>query len=366
VHAIVVEPPRPGARWTEIPDPSVGPGEVKVAVLECGVCGTDRDIVSGKYGAPPPGEHELILGHENLGAVVDVGPAVTGFARGDLVVATVRRGCGICRFCHSGRSDFCETGKFTERGIRGRHGYFAEFYTEVPAYLVHVPSALRSHAVLLEPLSVVEKAILEGQAVLHRFEPTPGFPRDRPYRALVTGTGAIGMLAALVLANEEYSVVAIDRHDDGTPAAALLRRIGAEHVDTAAGLQPLGSRRFDLIIEASGSASLDFALLEYLAPNGAVVLTGLPSADDPAFPVAGGRLLRELVLENQAIVGSVNANRQYFERGVAHLEAFQRRWGVVAEALITERLPARSFAGVLEGKARNTIKSVLTFQGATA
>ncbi|MHB8351737.1 MAG: glucose 1-dehydrogenase, partial [Thermoplasmata archaeon] len=306
------------------------------------------------------GESRLILGHENLGQVLEVGPEVTGFSAGDLVVATVRRGCGGCRFCLSGRSDFCETGRFTERGINGRPGYLAERYVELPEYLVKVPSALRSHAVLLEPLSVVEKAIQQILAVRERFEPTPGFPPRQPPRALVTGTGAIGMLASLVLASEGNSVVAVDRHGADTPAALLLARAGITHVDAAAGLTALGTERFDLIIEASGSPTLDFALVGRLAANGAIVLTGIPGADGPSFPVAGGSLLRSMVLENQVLLGSVNANRSHFERGIAHLGAFRQRWGDVAEKLITERRPLADFAAPLLGKASTTIKTVLT------
>ena len=364
MRAIVVHPPAPGAQLGAMPEPTVGPGQVKVEVLEAGICGTDRDIVAGRYGRAPDGAPGLILGHENLGRVREVGAGVAGWSPGELVVATVRRGCGACRFCLADRSDFCETGRFTERGINGAPGYLAEAYVDVPEYLVHVPEALRPVAVLLEPLSVVEKALAEGQAVLGRFEPTPGHPRTRAYRALVTGTGAIGMLAAFALVAEGFSVVAIDRHDDTTPAGRLLHTIGAEHVNTAAGIDQLGSRTFDLIIEASGSASLDFALLDFLGPNGALVLTGIPAADGPALPVPGGRLLRRLVLDNQSIVGSVNANRTYFERGVAHLEAFRGRWGSAAEQLITARRPVAEYADALAAKPEHGIKTVLRWSDA--
>jgi glucose 1-dehydrogenase len=365
MRAIVVHPPSPGATLEEMPEPAAAPGELTVRVLECGICGTDRDIVAGKYGAAPVGATGLILGHENLGRIVEAGGAGSPWNVGELVVATVRRACGECRFCFAGRSDFCESGHFTERGISGRHGYLAERYTESPEYLVRVPAGLAAEAVLLEPLSVVEKAVSEGQAVLARFEPTPGYPRARPYRALVTGTGAIGMLAALLLVTEGYEVVAIDRHDDATPAGQLLRRIGAEHVNTRDGLTALGGRTFDLVIEASGSASLDFALFDLLGPNGALVLTGIPTADAPPFSVAGGRLLRRVVLDNQAVIGSVNANRSYFERGLGHLSAFRERWGDVAARLVTSRRPIAEFAAALEGKPESGIKTVLAWPPAT-
>lgn len=360
MRAVLVRPPAAGARLGEMPTPVAGPGEVEVDVLECGVCGTDRDIAEGKYGRAPDGATELILGHENLGRIHRVAPGTPGFAVGDLVVATVRRGCGRCRFCRAGRSDFCETGGFTERGISGRHGYWCARYVERPEYLVRVPESLRDHAVLLEPLSVVEKAIHEGQRIVARYEPTTGFPRERPYRALVTGTGAIGMLAALVLGLEEYSVTVIDRHDDTTPAARLLAEAGIPHVNVAGGLAALGEARYDLIVEASGSATLDFELLDYLGPNAGLVLTGLPTADPAGVPVPAGRLFRAMVLGNQAIVGSVNANREYFERGIHHLLAMRRRWPGLAPRLITERRPLAEFADAISAKAGATIKTVLT------
>jgi aldose 1-dehydrogenase [NAD(P)+] len=199
VRAVVVRPPFAGVSLAEVPAPALGRGNVRVGVVECGVCGTDRDIVAGKYGRAPTDSPTLILGHENLGVVEEVAPGADGFAVGDWVVATVRRGCGQCRFCRTNQSDFCETGNFTERGITGAHGFMTEEYVDVPEYLVRVPAALRSSAVLLEPLSVVEKATFMGQCVLDRKEPTPGDPPTSTPNALVAGTGTVGILAAFLL-----------------------------------------------------------------------------------------------------------------------------------------------------------------------
>ncbi len=360
MRAVLVQPPKAGVRLGDAPTPAPGPDEVRVRVLECGICGTDRDIVAGKYGVAPAGRSDLVLGHENLGAVDQVGAAITGFRVGDLVVATVRRGCGLCRFCLAFKSDFCETGRYTERGIVGRDGYLADFYVERPEYLVRVPRPHLRTAVLLEPLSVVEKAIVEGRRVLDRVEPTSSHAATRPRRALVTGTGAVGMLASLVLALEGFDVTAIDRHGDDTPAARILSSIAVRHVDVSDGLASLGDLRFDLILEASGSATLDFELVARLGPNAALVLTGLPSAAPPSLPVDAAQLFRGIVLQNQALVGSVNANRSFFEAGLRHLTGFRRRWGAVPEQLITLRASVERFAEVLEGKRPDSIKTVLT------
>jgi glucose 1-dehydrogenase len=359
LRAIVVHPPAPGAELTDVPAPALVPGGVRVRVLEVGACGTDHDIVAGKYGDAPAGASDLVLGHENLGTVVEVAPGVRGFSVGDLVVATVRRGCGRCRFCWSNRSDFCETGGFTERGIHGAHGYLAEEYVELPEYLVPVPSAARGIAVLLEPLSVVEKATRMGQSVIERKEPTPGYPRSAVSSALVTGTGAVGMLAALVLRVRGYDVVAVDRHDSSA-ATELLSRIGARHANVGAGLDALAGARFDLVIEATGSASLDFDLVDVLGPNGVLVLTGIPDLDGPTRSVAGGALFRGIVLRNQAVVGSVNANRTYFESGLRDLLAMEERWPGSAAALVSSRRPLERWREVLVDRPEASIKNVLT------
>jgi glucose 1-dehydrogenase len=366
VRALVVRPPAPGVEFTDVPSPPLPPGGVRVDVVECGVCGTDHDIVDGRYGRSPAGIPFLILGHENLGAVREVSSGVTGFHPGDLVVATVRRGCGRCRFCRTNRSDFCETGEFTERGIVGAHGYMAEEYVEVPEYLVRVPPPLARVAVLLEPLSVVEKAIFQGQRVLDRKEPTPGEPRTGTPAALVAGTGAIGMLATFVLRVRGYEVVAIDRHDETTLAARLIARVGATHVNVADGFASLSDRHFDLVVEATGSVALDFTLVDRLGPNSVLVLTGIPDPASPPSPVAGGALFRDMVLGNQAIVGSVNANRAYFESGLRDLTVFEERWPGVVGQMISSRRPIEEFSQVFGNRGGGTVKTVLTVGPGTA
>jgi threonine dehydrogenase-like Zn-dependent dehydrogenase len=366
VRALVVRPPTPGAELADVPSLPLPPGGVRVEVIECGVCGTDHDIVDGKYGRPPTGSPYLILGHENLGKVREVAPGVVGFRPGELVVATVRRGCGRCRFCRTNRSDFCETGGFTERGIDGAHGYMVEEYVEVPEYLVPVPPSLAPVAVLLEPLSVVEKAVFQGQRVLDRKEPTPGEPKGGTPGALVAGTGAIGMLAAFVLRVRGYDVVAIDRHDSTTVAGRLLGRIGATHVNVANGLGPLADRHFDLVVEATGSVALDFTLVDRLGPNGVLVLTGIPDPASPPTNVAGGLLFRDVVLGNQALVGSVNANRTYFESGLRDLTVFEQRWPGSVGEMVSARRPLEEFAEVFGNRGSGTVKTVLTVRPGSA
>ncbi len=357
MKALVVRPPAAGVELADVPRPTLPGGGVRVRVLECGVCGTDLDIVAGRYGRAPDGGGYLVLGHENLGVAAEVDPAATGVAPGDLVVATVRRGCGACRFCAAHRSDFCETGRYTERGIWGAHGYLAEEYVELARELVVVPAALRASAVLVEPLSVVEKAVEQGLAVLARESPPPACG-PTALKALVAGTGAIGMLAALVLRRRGWEVTALDRHGSDTPAAAILARIGARHVDAENGPGVLGPARFEMVVEATGSAELDVALLDLLAPNGVLVLTGIPDATGgPSAPL--GARLRHLVLSNQAVVGSVNANRTHFALAVEDLGGFERAWPGVAGRLVRERRPWEEAHEVLVRRTAGSIKTAL-------
>jgi glucose 1-dehydrogenase len=360
MRALVVRPPAAGVELIDRPAPVRTAGAISVSVLECGVCGTDHDIADGKYGRAPAGTSYLTLGHENLGVVAEGDPSAPEFAPGDLVVATVRRGCGKCRFCLADRSDFCETGEYTERGIAGADGYMAERYVDVPEYLVRVPPALRSVAVLLEPLSVVEKALVQGQLVLDRKEPTPGHPPTDAPQALIAGTGAIGMLAALVLILRGYRVTAIDRHGEATFAAHLLGRVGARHVNVVGGYDALATDRFELILEATGSVSVDFSAIELLGPNGVLVLTGIPDASAPPSSVPGGEIFRQIVLGNRAVVGSVNANRMYFESGLRDLAVAEERWPGTVGSMITARKPIEAFAEVFADRGGGAVKSVLT------
>ena len=131
------------------------PDQVKLKVLEVGVCGTDREICSFDYGYPQAGSDYLVLGHECLGEVIEVGSAVQQFKVGDLAVPMVRRPCGHpeCVACRAGRPDFCYTGDFKERGINQLHGFMTELVVDSEEYMNVVPASLRGIAVLTEPRS---------------------------------------------------------------------------------------------------------------------------------------------------------------------------------------------------------------------
>ena len=198
------------------------PDQVTVKMLRVGLCGTDAEINHGLYGKPPDGDEFLILGHENLGVVEEVGKKVKGWKAGDLVVSTVRRPCGVCPQCKAGENDMCSSGKYTERGIMRRHGYMAQYYVEQPLYMNKIPKEIRDFAVLLEPMSVVQKGIDHTYLLQQRLK---GW---KPKFAMVLGAGPIGLLAAAVLRARGLRVAVVgredaDRHARGAGQAARRR-----------------------------------------------------------------------------------------------------------------------------------------------
>ena len=174
MKAVAVFPNTREVKFIEHEAPHITePDHVKVRVLEVGICGTDKEICSFEYGTPPEGSDYLVIGHEALGEVIEVGPAVNKVKVGDLVVPTVRRPCSHpeCNPCRAGYPDFCTTGDYTERGIKGVHGFMTEEVVDHERYLHVVPPELRDVAVLTEPLTIAEKA---GNQVRHILDRLPG------------------------------------------------------------------------------------------------------------------------------------------------------------------------------------------------
>ncbi len=280
--------------------------EVLFRVNQVGVCGTDREIAAVRLVLPPPGDPFLTIGHEALGQVIEVGRNVDALKPGDWVVPMVRRPCSGCRPCASGRPDLCATGEYVERGIVRLHGYFTDLAVDQSRYLLLVPSDLLDCAILVEPLSAVEKAIETAQRA-H----TAYFTFDPP-RALVLGAGAIGILAALTLRERGFDVAVASLEDREHPRVRVLDAAGIRYsaVDAA--------RSADVVIEAAGSAEALAAGARLLAHNGVLIALGAPNAAT-AFP------FRDLIIKNQALIGSVNATAQSFEQALRDLARFDRK-----------------------------------------
>ena len=301
-----------------------------------------------------------------LGKVIETGPAVKSVSTGDYAVFTVRRGCGKCAPCNMNRPDMCRTGQYRERGIWGLDGYQAESVVDGEQYLVRVPSELAHVGVLMEPLSVAEKAIDEViQLQVARLPAAPG-SRDwlTTQKCLVAGLGPIGLLAAMILRLRGAEVWGMDIVDATSPRPQWLAGIGGRYIDgRATPTDRLADSvgRFDLIFEATGIARLEFDLLDSLALDGAYVLTGIPGGDRPV-QLDAPAILRKLVLQNQLMVGSVNAATSHFQMAAKDLERAHLTWGPHAERLITARHAPGDFAAAFQHHDEDEIKVVIEWQ----
>jgi glucose 1-dehydrogenase len=367
MKAIAAFPKTREIKLIDHPEPRVQrPTEVKIKVLQVGVCGTDREIWEFKYGTPPDGSDYLITGHESFGQVVETGAAVKSLKVGDFVVPTVRRGCPEnCISCANGQPDFCFTGNFTERGIKQVHGYMTEFIVDDEQYMNVVPPALQEIAVLLEPLTIAEKAIMEIyhiQSRLHwecRLE--SGASNKTCHRALVLGAGPVGLLGAMALRLLQMDVHVVARVPAPNAKAALAAQIGAQYRSTekeSAAQMAAAVGNLDVIFEATGAARPAFDFMQVLGTNGIFIFTGVP-APGKDITVDAGTLMRRIVLKNQVVLGTVNAPKIAFENGLRSLGQFLQRWPAAVKALITDRLPFERFAETVTRANHDEIKTVL-------
>lgn len=346
-----------------MPEPTIDqPTQLKIKILEVGICGTDREQVEAGYGDVPRGMHCLVIGHEMFGEVVEVGAEVKSFSVGDFAVLTVRRGCGQCVSCKSNRSDMCYTGQFTERGIKGQHGFETEFVVDEELYAVKVPKELRSIGVLTEPLSVIEKAVDEAQAIqAARLPQVSAGSWLIGKRTLVAGLGPIGLLAAMVLRMRGAEVIGLDIVDEGSKRPEILRKLGGIYVDGRTVETSRLDDRFgqiDFILEATGVAELGFQLIDALGVNGIYVMTGIPHGDRPIC-ITGAEMMKQLVLMNQIILGTVNASTTHYAQAIEDLQRAKATWGELVDEIITARLPFQQFREALDLRSQNDIKTVL-------
>ncbi len=359
MHRIVVEPPKPGVRLIEDDEPIPGPDELLIETLEVGIDGTDLEIARGEYGAAPKGESFLTLGHEALGRVLEA-PDGSAIRRGELVTPTVRRGCDLCLPCKSGQSDFCFTGLYRERGINGLHGFNSERWTETEEYLVPVESGLRKVAVITEPLSVVVKALDQLLKIQERL-PWKETGDLAEKKALVAGSGSLGLLATFLLRVERAEVLTMDRQTDDAVKSQLIERLGAHHVN-AQEVDPLTLARdfdgFDIIVEATGAPQIPFHLLPALGDNGIMVLLGVPGKK-MSIEVDAALIVREMVLSNQVVFGTVNSNASHFRRAHGDLAKILARYPTEIRQFISHRQPWREFEVVFGGRRKDVIKDVL-------
>jgi len=350
MDAIAVERGASEPRLLDVPKPEPAPGEALVRTLRVGVDGTDHEVIAGNHGGPPEGEDRLILGHEAVGVVAD--PNGTGFRRGEVVVPTVRRppNGDANGYFERGEADMAPPGKTLERGIDGAHGFMSEYFTSPADRLVAVPDALAEWGFLAEPISITEKALELAAAARSSFA-------WEPETAFVLGNGPLGLLTVAMLA-DDYRVYCLGRRDHPDPTIDVLDGLGATYVDSretpvdevASVHEPM-----DLVYEATGYARHAVECVHALAPNGVAALLGVP--EPWTFEVDGGRFHEELVMNNKALVGSVNSGPRHFEAAIDSLAALPE-W--LLDDLVTGIAPHDAFEPAF-AETKTTIKTAVEF-----
>lgn len=345
MRAITVRPGQANSiQLDDVPTPPSSDGVILVRALALGICGTDREIIRGDYGAAPAGRERLILGHESLGRV-EQAPEDSGVAPGDLVVGIVRRPDPVpCPACAAGEWDMCRNGLYTERGIKQRDGYGSEQWRIEPEFVVKLDPALGSLGVLLEPTSVVAKC---WDHILRIGRRTASW---HPNVVLITGAGPVGLLAAMIGRQYGFEMHVFDRNNEG-PKPALARALGATYHTG-----DLGTLAPDIVIECTGAVPVVLDVIGRAAPSGIICLAGVSSGGRP-IQFDAGIFNRNMVLQNQVVFGSVNANRSHYEIAAAALAKADKEW---LSRLITRRVPLDCWREAFEGR-NGDIKVVLDF-----
>jgi threonine dehydrogenase-like Zn-dependent dehydrogenase len=349
MRAITVIPGQSdSARLEDLEEPPTTEGSVLVETLAVGICGTDVEIVKGLYGAAAPGKTKLVLGHESLGRVLEA-PAGSGLQVGDAVVGIVRQPDPVpCSNCAVGEWDMCRNGRYTEHGIKELNGFASERFRIPAEFAIKVHPRIQDVGVLLEPASVLAKAWEQIERIGSR-------AHWLPRRVLVTGAGPIGLLATLFGVQRGLDVHVLDRATEG-PKPALVRALGATY---HTGSVEEACQQADIVLECTGDGSLVFQVMRHIGPQGIACLTGV-STGGRKLAVDLGELNRELVLENNVIVGTVNANRRHYEAAAQALARADMGW---LKALITRRVPLEQWQQALERRPHD-VKTVIDFQPA--
>jgi threonine dehydrogenase-like Zn-dependent dehydrogenase len=331
------------ARLDEVAEPASADGAILVRTLALGVCATDREIVAAEYGEAPPGQDRLVLGHESLGVVEQ---ASGGFQAGDHVVGIVRRPDPVpCPACAVGEWDMCRNGRYTERGIKARHGFGSERFRLEPEFAVKVDPSLGLLAVLLEPMSIVAKAWDHTDRIGRRAR------WWRPRKAMITGAGPIGLLAALMGIQRGLEVHVFDRNSDG-PKPALVRELGGIHHNR---LDDVDEIKPDIVMECTGAPAVVRDVLGRTSPGGTLCLLSVTASRMMEIDI--GLLNRKTVLDNDAMFGAVNANRAHYEVGAQALAQADKGW---LGRVITRRVPLERWSEALEHR-QNDIKVIIDF-----
>lgn len=366
MKAIAFSPKKKELKIVERPEPQItSPDQVKLRVERVGVCGTDRERIAEGKAATPSGFDDIVIGHENFGRVVETGRAVRSVKPGDYAVFTIRRGCGQCLPCAMNRPDMCRTGKYMDRGLSEMDGFNSEYVADSERYIIRVPAGLAPIGVLLEPMSVVEKALDEAARL--QFARLPDAYADPDIfhgkRVLVAGTGNVGLLACLALRLRGACVYGLDVVDGDSPRAKWLsgincryldgRKIKPEKLDEAIGPS-------DLVIETAGVPGLEFKLIDALAKNAVYVVAGIPSERirEDMIRIPGTELMNQLVRNNQLLFGSVSSAAGHYRMALRDFILAEERWKGYAARLINREFNIEEYREALTEHPEDEIKAV--------
>jgi len=354
VKAIIAEPPkRNSVRLAEIPKPPPRKGQVLLKTLCVGIDGTDREINEGIYGTPPSGSSYIVLGHEAVARVQEIGYQVEDFSEKDLVVPTVRRPCKEnCLNCRIGETDMCLTGNYFEHGIYKLHGFASEYALSDAKFLVKVPTELEDIAVLLEPLSIAEKAVTQSFKIQERM-------MWEPKKAFVVGAGPLGLLTTMILRLKGLKVYTAATREKESLKAKIVSNVGGTYVNVRETPIETLDEKFDLVIEATGRVEAALGALNLLGPDSVLCFLGVYREKKACEEF--GKVLTTLVLGNRLMFGSVSSNKSHFETGIKDMFEINRRYKNELNSLITKKLYLADFEQAFNS-GRDDIKNIIRFK----
>lgn len=369
MKAIAFSPKEKRLRIVERTEPEITwPDQVKLRIEKVGVCGTDRERIAEGKATAPEGFQDIVMGHENFGRVVETGRDVRSVKPGDYAVFTIRRECGQCLPCAMNRPDMCRTGKYMDRGLSGIDGFNSEFAVDSERYVIPVPASLATVGVLLEPMSVVEKALDEAARLQSARLPDAYAEPDifHGKRALVAGTGSVGLLACLALRLRGAMVFGLDVVDAGSPRASWLSALGCKYID---GRRVKPERLdeaigpVDMVMETAGVPGLQFKLIDALARNAIYVVAGIPSekVHEKVIQIPGTELMSQLVRNNQLLFGSVSSAMGHYRMALSDFILAEERWKGHAPRLINREFRIEEFEEALTRHPEEEIKSVFNW-----
>lgn len=357
MRAIAVTPgEKNSARIINVSTPEIKPNEVLIEAIRVGIDGTDREINNAEYGTSPEGFDYLIIGHEALGRIVKLGDeSLRDFQVDDFVVPLVRKP-DDCHFCQSGQPDMCIKGNYREHGIKGEHGFLREYFPMEPEYLIKIPENLKEVAVLLEPLSIVEKAIRQAWKIQERMA-------WAPKHGLIIGLGQIGLLGSLIAQLKGLKITVYSMEEQESPRVKLIKSLGMNYISgkniEIEELPAVIGENIDFILEATGNSIIAIRAMSLVGQNGILCLTGV-TGGHKRIEICADCLNLDLVLGNKLIYGTVNANRIDFEKGVEHMQYLEKNHPGLLENVITDRFPLSNFKKSLNDF--NGLKAVIEFK----